>query len=719
MALPMEFLQRSIKAMWIISVLALLGWSGQLKAQDNSPVDFEADSVTVNQQDDTMTATGNVTIIQNDETLRADEVIYNPSSETARAIGNVVITTLDGVTHYADEMTLDENFTHAIARPLLTKLSDGTRFSADSGEYTQNKRTVFDRSIFSPCKCNYDEGESPIWDLRASRSIHDVESRTISHQNVTMRIFGLPVFYLPILAHPDQTVQRQSGFLAPDIAYSNDRGMTVTAPYYHILSPTSDVELQPTNFQFRGQGLKTIYRQRWDSSELDTTIYTANLETFKKRRELVAATDTRFSTVLEDGWKMQMRLFRTSQDTFLRRYRYEAEQRLDSYVQAEKISDDRYYLVKASDTQGLLETDTPDKEPVILPYIYYEKISDGPYANQTIRQELSALQLDNDEGHDMVRWTGLLGTRYQHKANGHILTATGDLLGSYHDIQSNNSGNGDLNELGQAQVIVTGEWQYPVGVTYGDEKKASAILSPKVKLTAIEGSDRTAHIPNRDAADFRLDEANMFLANRFQGRDFILPGSHLAAGLSGVTEHPLFGDVSGFIGLSYRTTGTSPTSITSDSREAYSDYVTSLAVYTPFNLTLSWSGRADRKTFELNESRANAIYSAAGTSLELSHTQIAKSYFVNGIEDREGATINFTQSLGGGLSVTAEQVWNLSDGQSKKDQSILSLGWAGGFQDCVGLSLEYKRDPYADRDIKKVSEVQLRLSFKYLGSINK
>src|SRR6056300_1690734 len=171
MALPMEFLKRSIKAIWIFPVLVLLAGPGQLKAQDKSPVDFEADSVTVNQQDDTMVATGNVTIIQNNETLRADEVIYNPSSETARAIGNVVITTLDGVTHYSDEMTLDENFTHAIARPLLTKLGDGTRFTADRGEYTQNKRTVFDRSIFSPCKCNYDEGESPIWDLRASRSI--------------------------------------------------------------------------------------------------------------------------------------------------------------------------------------------------------------------------------------------------------------------------------------------------------------------------------------------------------------------------------------------------------------------------------------------------------------------------------------------------------------------------------------------------------------------
>ena len=34
------------------------------------------------------------------------------------------------------------------------------------------------------------------------------------------------------------------------------------------------------------------------------------------------------------------------------------------------------------------------------------------------------------------------------------------------------------------------------------------------------------------------------------------------------------------------------------------------------------------------------------------------------------------------------------------------------------LSLDYKRDPYVDRDIKKISELQLQLSFKYLGSVN-
>ncbi len=68
-----------------------------------------------------MIATGNVMIIQNGDVLRADQVIYNPSTETARASGNVTIITVDNIVHSAEEMTLDKNFTHAIAKPLLTK----------------------------------------------------------------------------------------------------------------------------------------------------------------------------------------------------------------------------------------------------------------------------------------------------------------------------------------------------------------------------------------------------------------------------------------------------------------------------------------------------------------------------------------------------------------------------------------------------------------------
>ena len=42
-----------------------------------------------------------------------------------------------------------------------------------------------------------------------------------------------------------------------------------------------------------------------------------------------------------------------------------------------------------------------------------------------------------------------------------------------------------------------------------------------------------------------------------------------------------------------------------------------------------------------------------------------------------------------------------------------------GFQDCLTVSIDYKRDPNGDRDIKTIDEIQLILNFKYLGSISK
>ena len=699
-------------------IILVIGLGSPARAQNSSDIAFEADTITVQQENGVMIATGNVKVIQQGDELVADQITYNQLTGEARATGSVILTTKDGTKHISDEMVLDENFTHAVATPLVSTLSDGSRFSAKTGDHRQQKRTVFDRSVFSPCNCDYDAGESPIWDLRSSQSEHNIETQTITHQNVRMHIFGLPVFYFPVLAHPDATVKRRSGLLAPTFSYSNDNGLTLTTPYYQVISPTQDVEFQPTNFQFRGQGLKTIYRQRWDQAELNASVYGARLETFKEKREQVGAVDAQFNSRIGTGWDIYSRLYRASQDTFLRRYRYDSTQTLKTHVTATKLTDERYYQVVVSDVQGLREDDTQDKEPTILPSIYYSKVTKGPFRDQIIRRELTALQLDNDEGHELVRWTALLGTERQFSYQGHILTASGDLLGSYHDIQKTDENTDKLATFGQGNAIVSGEWKYPLGVRYGEGLGSTAVITPRVKTIVIEGSDRTDELPNRDAADFRLDEANLFLNNRFQGRDFILPGTHVAAGLSGMTTNPVIGDVTGFAGLSYKAQGKTPAGLTISSREDYSDYVASLSVATPYNLNLSWSGRADYEELELNESRTSLNFASGSTELGIEHTQIAQAYFEAAEDDKEEAKIRFAQRLPNDIQIVAEQVWDLSSGESTRDQSVLSAVWTGGFQDCVTVSLDYKRDPYVDRDIRKVNELQLKFSFKYLGSVN-
>ena len=138
----------------------------------------------------------------------------------------------------------------------------------------------------------------------------------------------------------------------------------------------------------------------------------------------------------------------------------------------------------------------------------------------------------------------------------------------------------------------------------------------------------------------------------------------------------------------------------------------------PFNFNLSWSGRADYEELKLNESRTSLNYGTHSTSINLEHTQIAQGFFEAAEDDKEEAQIKLTHKLPNDIRLIADQVWDLSSGETKRDQSVLSAEWSGGFQDCVTLSLDYKRDPYVDRDIKRLSELQLKLSFKYLGSIN-
>ena len=82
----------------------------------------------------------------------------------------------------------------------------------------------------------------------------------------------------------------------------------------------------------------------------------------------------------------------------------------------------------------------------------------------------------------------------------------------------------------------------------------TALLEPKAQLVWVDGADLTQEVPNRDSSDYRIDEANLFLLHRYQGKDYVLPGTR-ADLVSGVANDQTFGKLAGFIGLSWRISG--------------------------------------------------------------------------------------------------------------------------------------------------------------------
>ena len=679
-------------------------------------ISFEADSVTVNQDDGSMLAVGNVEMQQAGMTLTADEVRYNRDEDRAVASGDVTFIDADGGVHRSDVITLDTEFTHIVADTLRSRYPDGSFFIADSGDIRTDSVSVYDSSRFSPCDCDFENGETPIWDLRATSTRHNVETRTIIHRNVRMHIMNLPIGYLPYLAHPDWTVRRRSGFLAPSFIINTDLGLTASIPYFMVIDETSDAEITPYRFQHRGNAVRTRYRRFWDRSEFGATLYTANVETYKKNRENVAAIDAAYGARIGQGWDVDMRLRRASQDTFMRRYKFDSDTSLKSEIVAQKQTQDRYYRVEMWDIQGLNAADTADTEPSVLPHVFYEKIRPGMRPSQRIKTEISAMQVDNDEEHDMSRWTGNVELSDEFEAGGITTELKAGVIGTYYSIQKKPAAaTTKTDDLGRVTPMASVEWRSPISVSTASR---SGVLEPRLQLAYVGGEDKTDKIPNRDSADYRVDEANLFLLNRYQGYDYLRPGTRADVGVSAISNDALLGEVSGFIGASYRLSGKPSRGLAVNDDDNLSDIVASLSVNPDIPVQVDWSGRMASDDLKLNESRTSLSGTIGSLSLGIEHLQLAKPYFQSAASDLEELKLSATYNLPGGWAATGSQVWDLSNGKTRRDSSTASLTWTGGIQDCLTFNLDYDRDLESDRDISASEQFLLTINFKYLGSIS-
>jgi LPS-assembly protein len=400
----------------------------------------------------------------------------------------------------------------------------------------------------------------------------------------------------------------------------------------------------------------------------------------------------------------------------MRRYDFNDDTSLKSTISATRTIDNRYYRVEASDRQSLLASDKTLNEPTVLPSIFYEKTEKGWRGNQKFRTELSAVQLDNDQGHDMARWSGIFEVAEDFDLPLGIANYEANVSGNYYSIHTKpDSAATSLGDISFVTPALSVGWRLPIAVVGANR---TAIFEPQARLAFIGGKDRTSAIPNRDASDYRIDEANLFLLNRYQGKDYILPGTRADIGVSATTNDNFFGDVSGFFGVSRRLSGKTSAGLNTDQGDKYSDYVASLTINPANSLNLRWSGRLSSKDLTLNESKTS-LSSALGTgSLSVTHNQLAKAYFASSDDDREELSASYSQSLIGGWQFSATQLWDLSYGKTRRKKSTAALSWNGGVQDCLYVTINYEHDPVADRDVSAVDQLNFVIGFKNLGAIS-
>lgn len=250
-------------------------------------VELTADWLNYEHPTGRLQARGHVVLRAGTQVVRADELTYQRDTGVAEAHGNVLLVsgTLVGFAHHltVDTTTRSLSADQALfvhkrgvdptslltleTRPALVAAGQNAfSFSARRFRILEDGSYEVEGLSFHPCDCNVLE---PTWGVAAASSHVRPEERA-SFTSPTVRIFGVPVLWLPWISLP--LTSRASGLLFPEVAFSGLSGVQVDQPLFLTLGRSYDLTLTPgyafgreatppgTGFGMRGPRLATELR---------------------------------------------------------------------------------------------------------------------------------------------------------------------------------------------------------------------------------------------------------------------------------------------------------------------------------------------------------------------------------------------------------------------------------------------------------------------------
>jgi LPS-assembly protein len=227
----------------------------------NAQMLLQADELTTNNDNSTVTASGHVQIFYNGYGVIAQRVVYNKKTRRLLATGDVRVTDSLGNVYFSESADLTENFSDGFVQSLRMERIDRTHFAADSAERKGGNLTIFNRGVYTACEpCKEHPEKPPLWQVKSARIISNQKEQLIYFEDATIEFFGIPIAYIPYFWTPDSTVKRKSGFLSPGFYYNKRIGQGISTPYYFALSPFYDLTFTPTFLTNQGVHADLLWR---------------------------------------------------------------------------------------------------------------------------------------------------------------------------------------------------------------------------------------------------------------------------------------------------------------------------------------------------------------------------------------------------------------------------------------------------------------------------
>ena len=235
--------------------------------------------------------------------------------------------------------------------------------------YSDQEKSLIKKGVFTTCKIKKDD--CPPWQFKSEEILHDKNKKTIYYKNAWLEIYDKPVFYFPKFFHPDPTVKRQSGFLAPRFESSSSLGDSVSVPYYKVISDNKDLTFSPKIYGTNEGLFQNEYRQQNKNS--------SHISDFSLKKDNNSTKSHFFSRTLANldlsyfqNSELEFNIETTSDDNYLKSHKIKSSitnnnSLLNSFLLFKGNKEDLYLEAKIEAYEDLTKEKSSDKYQYLLP----------------------------------------------------------------------------------------------------------------------------------------------------------------------------------------------------------------------------------------------------------------------------------------------------------------------------------------------------------------
>ncbi|WP_373474566.1 LPS-assembly protein LptD [Sphingorhabdus sp.] len=696
-------------------------------------IGFSATSVVYDSNTEVVTATGDVLVNRDGYTLRADTVIWNRNSGEVTAEGNIRSIGPEGDVAYGDKILVTDSLKDGVVDNLLVVLADESRLAAKQGARKDGVYSL-DYAAYTACKVQRPDGcpKEPSWQVKAVKVVYDPAKKRVEYEGARIELFGLPILPLPLLSHPVDT-KAGSGFLVPSIGFSRNNGLEVEQSYYWRISQSRDLTGSITAFSDAAPLGQVKLRSLEKKGAFEVSVYGTYSNRIDTSGAVIPTGNNVFRGYVEGSgrfqlnpnWSISASVRRASDRTFLRRYDISRDDRLRSTFAAERIDSDSYFSLSGWAVQTLRTGDNQGLSPIALPEIDYRRRINDSLLGGKINIQANSLAIGRTEGQDTQRAFGSVKWDLRKLTGlGQEITFTALARGDvYHSDENASTATliyrGESGWQGRAIFAGAADIKWPfVGKAFG----GAQIFTPRVQVVAAP-SVKNLKIPNEDSRAVELEDSNLFALNRFPGYDRFEDDYRVTYGFDWALRKKTFtADIN--IGQSYRLSNRA--SIFPDGT-GLSDKVSDIVGRSEFRfkdiVKLTHRFRLDKDNLAIRRNEVDATIGSRGTYVQAGYLKLNRNIgpTIEDLSDREEIRLAGRVRVARYWSVFGSTIIDLTD--TTEDSTTLADGFdpirhrlgVAYDDDCLSLSLTWRRDYQPTGDARRGNSFLFRLAFRNLG----